>query len=265
MGSETWLREQDYSSEYFPDTYKVFRTDRGDRTNARGIATAHGGVLLAIKSDLNSTEVKLPNKCEMVAAKFTIRRKIPVVVKTVYRPPSSDLDYATLSMDNLTELVQQNKSAILFTGGDFNLLDINWNDMSVTGNQYPVPVNESCLNTSLDLGLEQLVDFLTRFNPDNTLDLLFTNRPSLVQKCSAILGLSDHAAVLISNRLRPAKSKPAKRKILLWKRADMASVRARIDELTQEFHEAHTTETPKQDLWDTFSSSMKRLKKDHIP
>ena len=54
MGSETWLHEQDYSSEYFPDTYKVFHTDSGDRTNARGIATAHGGVFLAIKSDQNS-------------------------------------------------------------------------------------------------------------------------------------------------------------------------------------------------------------------
>ena len=200
----------------------------------------------------------------LVLIKYTIRRKIPVVVATVHRPPSSDLEYATLSMDNLGELVQQNKSAILFTGGDFNLPDINWNDMYVTGNKYPVPANEPYLNTSLDLGLEQLVDFPTRFNPDNTLDLLFTNRPSLVQKCS-VPGLSEHAAVLISTRLRPAKSKPAKRKILLWKRVDMASVRGRIDELTQEFHEAHTTETHIQDLWDAFSSSMKQLMKDHIP
>ena len=37
--------------------------------------------------------------------------------------------------------------------------------------------------------------------------------------------------------------------------------RARIDELTEEFHEAHPTETPIQDIWDTFSSSMKRLMK----
>ena len=44
-------------------------------------------------------------------------------------------------MDNLRELVQQNKSAILFTGGDFNLPDINWNYMYVTGNQYQVPVS----------------------------------------------------------------------------------------------------------------------------
>ena len=93
------------------------------------------------RSELNSTEVKLPNKCEMVAVKFTIQRKIPVVVATVYRPPSSDLEYATLNMDNLRELVQQNKSAILCTGGDFNLPDINWNDMYVTGNQYQVPVS----------------------------------------------------------------------------------------------------------------------------
>ena len=262
MGSETWLRGQDYSSEYFPDTYKVYRADR---TSASGKTTGYGGVLLAINNDLNSTEVKLPNKCEMVAAKFTIRKKLQVVVSTTYRPPNSDLEYATLNMDNLRELSIQNKSAIILAGGDFNLPDIQWSDMSIAGNQNLSAVNEMYLSTIQDLGLDQLVDFPTRYNPDNTLDLALTNRPSLVQRCVAIPGLSDHAAVLVTTKLRPAKIKPTKRKILLWKRADMIAIRNRIDELAHDFTSTYTPDTPIQELWEAFSSSMKLTIKDHIP
>ena len=84
MGTETWLRGQDFSSEFLPDTFKVYRADR---TNASGTHTGYGGVLLAINNDLHSTEVKLPNRmCEMVAARFSVR-KLQVVVSTTYRPP----------------------------------------------------------------------------------------------------------------------------------------------------------------------------------
>ena len=137
--------------------------------------------------------------------------------------------------------------------------------MSIAGNQNPSAVNETYLHTFQDLGLEQLVDFPTRYNPDNTLDLALTNRPSLVQRCVAIPGLSDHAAVLITTKLRPAKSKPPKRKILLWKRADMIALRHKIDDLAREFTTTHTTATPIQVLWDTFASAIQSIMKDQIP
>ena len=138
-------------------------------------------------------------------------------------------------MDNLRDMANMHKSAIILAGGDFNIPDIQWNDMSIADNQNPSAVNEKYLHTFQDLGLEQLVDFPNRYNPDNTLDRALTNRSSLVQRCVAIPGLSDHAAVLITTKLRPAKSKPPKRKILLWKRADMIALRHKIDDLAREF------------------------------
>lgn len=107
--------------------------------------------------------------------------------------------------------------------------------------------------------------FPTRYNPDNTLDLVLTNRPALVQKCTAIPGLSDHAAVLVTTRLRPAKSKPAKRKILLWKRADMTTIRNCITNYAEQFNSTYSSETPIQDLWNDFSSFLKQVMTDHIP
>ena len=176
-------------------------------------------------------------------------------------PPSSDLEYATMCMDNLREMANMHKSAIILAGGDFNLPDIQWNNMSIAGNQNPSAVNETYLHTFQDLGLEQLVEFPTWYNPDNTLDLTLTNRPVLVQRCVAIPGLSDHA----TTKLRPAIAKPPKRKILLWKRADMITLRHKIDDLARELITTHITATPIQVLWDTFASGIQNIMKDQIP
>ena len=44
-----------------------------------------------------------------------------------------------------------------------------------------------------DCGFAQIVNFPTR--NDNILDLLFTNRPTLVQECYSTPGISDHKII----------------------------------------------------------------------
>jgi hypothetical protein len=53
-----------------------------------------------------------------------------------------------------------------------------------------------------DLALEQMVLFPTR--GQNTLDLLFTSHPTIIDKCKALpaLGRSDHDTVLIDLTIR---------------------------------------------------------------
>ena len=81
---------------------------------------------------------------------------------------------------NLLWTQQQHQDAVYLVGGDFNLPDINWEDQSISGHQNLVAINNGYLNCFQDLGLEQIVNFPTRYNPDRTLDLLLTNRPSLI-------------------------------------------------------------------------------------
>ena len=106
----------------------------------------------------------------------------------------------------------------------------------MTGNQNPLAVNNIFLQTFDDLGLEQVVDFPTRFDPDNTLDLLLTNRPSLIQRCETIPGVADHAAVLAITRIQTGPRKPIRRKIHLWKRADIEAIRKRVRDYDNTFH-----------------------------
>ena len=57
-------------------------------------------------------------------------------------------------------------------------------------------------------------------NSNNTLDIVVTNRPSLVNRCECEPGLSDHDIVFLDANIQADRVKPARRKIHLWKRAD---------------------------------------------
>ena len=121
------------------------------------------------------------------------------------------------------------------------------------------------MDTFQETGLEQLVDFLTRHRPDNILDLVLTNRRSLVQNCSSLPGIGDHAAVLVKTRLRPRRLKPPKRKILLWKRADLSAIREKIKSLDEEFHNKYSVNTPVQTLWNALAEAMQSLMAELVP
>ena len=67
---------------------------------------------------------------------------------------------------------------------------------SVERHSYPISINQAILQMSADCGFSQSVNFPTRER--NILDLVFTNRPLLVDQCCGAPGLSDHDMVLLS-------------------------------------------------------------------
>ena len=64
-GSETWLNPDIYNTEILSNNYEIFRKDRSD---------SHGGVLLAIKSNLVVEEIKTKsnNNIEAVYCKISL-------------------------------------------------------------------------------------------------------------------------------------------------------------------------------------------------
>ena len=79
--------------------------------------------------------------------------------------------------------------------GDLNLSNINWENSSVQGTAYPSSLYDTVINVSQEFGFSQVVNFTTRGN--NILDVYFTNRPSLINCCYPIAGISDHKAIYI--------------------------------------------------------------------
>ena len=64
-------------------------------------------------------------------------------------------------------------------------------------------INNCTLSMTVDCCFTQLVNFPTR--ESNTLDVVFTNRPSLIDCCTDVPCISDYDAVLISFHIRSAQ------------------------------------------------------------
>jgi len=209
IGCETWLKPLINKGEFLPDDYVVYRKNRPD---------GYGGVLLGIHSSLNSHEITVASDAEVVAAKI-LSGKQSIVVGFFYRPPSND----QANMDRLTEAItclrKSEPKEAYWIAGDANLPDIDWSIDQVTRHQYNLHISDSFLQTLAKTGLEQTVDFPTRY--DNTLDIVLTNRPSLVSRCEGAPGLSDRDIVLLDVNSQANRTEPVQRKIHLWKRADL--------------------------------------------
>ena len=82
IGTETWLSNDVNNSELFPvELYEVEREDRQD---------GHGGVLLVVKKGLNPQKISIKDAGEEVWVKISRKRKSPIIIGSLYRPPKSD-------------------------------------------------------------------------------------------------------------------------------------------------------------------------------
>ena len=157
-----------------------------------------------------------------------------------------------------------NAEATVWLGGDLNLPDITWDSESITANNYPKRISECMLDTMHYLGLEQVVDFSTRGS--NTLDIFMTNKPTLVNRCEPVPGVSDHeTAVFVEAHIIARRMKNVRQKIYLWNKGDFHKIRADISEFTEAFVQAHTLDTPVDELWSSVRDKIKNTTDKHVP
>ena len=93
----------------------------------KGRKLGKGGVFIAVKSDLITTEINTKTECEIVWAALTVQGSYPIYIGSYYRRPSSKTDIIEeleKSIEQITSKVKNNMPHII-QGGDFNLPDIN--------------------------------------------------------------------------------------------------------------------------------------------
>ena len=117
LGTETWLNKNISSSEIFSPDFSVHRKDREDE---------YGGVLIAVKSNLQHEPIQCNDAIEAKFIKITNVDKHCLIVGSVYRPPNSSLEYMEALCSAIETIVFANMNATVWFGGDFNLPDINW-------------------------------------------------------------------------------------------------------------------------------------------
>ena len=181
IGTETWLTPEHKNSELLLDDYDIFRRDR---------PTKGGGVLIAVKKDLCCEQLSSSKDSEIIFCKIKIKGKKPLIVGSAYRPPNLDFENSKKLVSEIYKVMDKNKSAVFWLGGDFNLPDINWKSHEINGNQYLKSINSFFIEMAQNLGQSQTVDVPT--HGTSFLYLLFTNNPGFVKKCSLVAGLGDH-------------------------------------------------------------------------
>ena len=138
--------------------------------------------------------------------------------------------------------------------GDFNCGDIEWSHMKVPQGVQKRQSQQQLLDIIGEHCLTQVVDIPTR--NDKTLDLLFTNFPSPVNRVKGMppIGKADHDILYVEYDIKAKRLKQASRKIYLYKRADMVGLK---DHMTQ-FKDAYLSEDHSlmsvNDMWVKFKT-----------
>ena len=181
------------------------------------------------------------------------------------RPPDkTDEDYLTSVQSEFLQLKKKSKNAIFILGGDFNVPDIDWTTHKISGTSYPQRVSQTFLDITMELGLEQLVDFPTRL--ENTLDLIFTSHPSFKIRCKPLPPIgqkSDHDIVLLDTAHQPLRARLPRRKIFLWKRADAEKIKQHLKEFSHSF--IKETSQSVECMWTLFKSAITSAVEKHVP
>ena len=229
--NETWLNNTINNNEIFPNnSYKVFRVDRSpnthppDKNNPKKFRRNGGGVLIAVRSDLDikSHVVKSNCKAEILSIILTTKTKKKICVTTYYRVGSLGVANFSEVRRHLETICKRRDIKKHIVLGDLNLNGIDWDTRITT-----VELKNKFLDTFSDLNLNQLIDKPTHEH-GRTLDLLLCDVPQMissihVQEKDEICS-SDHFGISFSMNIDCKRLKGKKRKMYNFKKADWESL-----------------------------------------
>ena len=158
---------------------------------------------------------------------------------------------------HIEDICTSNPGTPIWIAGDVNIPDINWSTDQVITHQYPKVINESFLQMLARTGMEQIIDFPTR--KDNILDVIITNRPSLLNRCEGMPGLSDHDVIYADWNIKAGRQKSARHKIFWWKHADFESIRSSTKQWANNFT------TPVESLASEIEQFLKKTLNESVP
>ena len=254
LGSESHLKPSIKNAEILPGNYMAYRKDRID---------GWGGAIIIAKKDLIIEEIEVSESPEIVAIKLETFGK-PVIMVSFYRPPKYSIEDSELLNAEISRISKKYKNSPIWIGGDMNLPDIEWEASTVVSYRYPKTINENFLEFLDRHNMEQLVRFPTRGK--NTLDILFTNRPSFLNRCKPAPGFGDHeTSILADIKTYPKLDKPVKRKIYLWNKANIIELRKEVNTEINRFIRDNNINTPINDLWNILSDMINKLQDKYVP
>ena len=220
-------------------------------------------MLIGISTTLSSKPVEIGTPCEVCAVSLQLSHGQELIIIGAYRPPSRDVEYQQNLCKSTCGITASRPNSFIFCAGDFNVPDIEWTSHSIVSHRYPLDINQQTLKMVDDGYFTQLVSTPTR--NENILDIVFTNRPSLINYCKVIPGISDHEAVLTSFMTQVVYHKGSKRKRYLWNRVDFQEMSIEMIRFTAWFTDHFCIDTPIEHLWFHIKSMLLNLIDKYVP
>ena len=219
---------------------------------------------------LEIENVKSSKTLELISGTVKLSKVKKLQITAFYRPPSEkSKEYQELVTKEMSDILNQSKNTVSIIGGDFNLPDINWKNCTIINNDYSKDLNETFMKIANMFGLEQIVDFPTRTDKksgkENTLDLIFTSHPSFKTRCKPLpaVGNSDHDIVMFDTALNPFRSRPPRRKIILWKKADIDGIKSDVKAFVDNF--VQKTQRPIEIMWEEIKKALHAIIEKRVP
>lgn len=219
---------------------------RKDRVNR-----LDGGFFVAVSNKFTShREVDIETDCEMVCVRLTTLEGNKVIFISYYRPPSSHIDNTINLRVALDRLFAKYRDPTVVIGGDVNFPFIDWATQVNTSSLENKSAEEflQCLGI---YSFEQMVEEPTR--KDHLLDIILTNKPTVLQNVNVAPGISDHHLINAEVMTNIAKISKIKRTVYQYDRGDYIGFK---DYLLHNFnrysHEFSNTGVDKN--WEKFHS-----------
>ena len=225
--NETWLSKGIKDNEIFPnESYKVFRLDRSldthpyDPANPKKYRKNGGGVIIAVRSDLDvqSTLIKVKCKAEILSVLLKFSDGRSMCITTLYRVGTlgdNNYDEVNSYLNKISCMKCVNKHILV---GDINLNNTSWPDGTST-----CGIDNKFLGMFNDLGFDQLVNGPTH-EDGKTLDLVLCNSNNIITNLNILpqnyICKSDHNGITLDINLKVKRKKCPKRKIYNFKKAN---------------------------------------------
>ena len=226
------------------------------------------GVIVMVKSGLPAEEcLDLDSNCEIKWVKINTSNQEQILVGSYYREPKAtleNLDELNLSLNK----VQNSKpysNMKTFLRGDFNLGDIEWDSGCAQPGARDETHCDKLLEITKNCNLEQVKGTQTR--QGRILDLLFTSRPTLVQRhtvCQPI-SLSDHDILSVTTFIKPVVNKKPSRSVYNYRKADCTQIREDMASFRDHYLHNNPSSNTVEENWNTFKNALFESMDKHIP
>ena len=203
---------------------------------------------------MSSYEPILSASAELVWTKLFIVGIKPLYICSYYRTPNSELEPLVELKNSLSPLLNgKSVPPHPVVTGDFNLPEITWTETGgrlISNPTYGAVLNNTFLNILDDFSLEQLVLSPTRGN--HILDLILTSQPGLFTDVTIVPGMSDHEVVTFRFNATVKRLTKVKRKILLFHKANLEEMKAKLQRFEKEFTESNPSGPTVEENWTLF-------------